>query len=215
MSQANQTPKHSHDENFSQDLINVFIQAVSYLLLPNEYKGTALYKYLVQIAKAYHLPINEIDAILNEGIKRGIDYIRKNREPIRNPEAWLRPVCLNIMRDRVNANVRHEQKAQRVSEIILPLKNPLAETELLEQLEYLDQALTELSESDQLLIRMKFWQGKTYEQIQYHYKLMSEGSTEKEPVPSIPALRKRESRALEKLRKIFFSIYEEAPKKSS
>lgn len=202
MTQTSQHNNSSPNEGIGQ-WVNGFTDEVRRLLLPNEYQGTALYKFLIQMARSYHLPPQEVDAILNEGVKRGVEYIQLKQEPIHQPAAWLRQTCLNIMRSRVDANIKHEKKTQKVTECNPTPPNPLEESELIEQLEFLEKALLELSIADQQLLRMKFWEDLTYKQIQYRYKL-----SDADTVPSIQALRKRESRALAKLRDSFFKIYE-------
>lgn len=201
------TKEHQHTRPTREQIalwVKDFTDKVSCFLLPNEYEGTALYKFLIQMARSYHIPVHEVDAILGEGVKRGVEYIQRKQQPILKPAAWLRLTCLNIMKSRVDGNIKRETKAQKATEIAPIPANPLETSELLEQLEFLEVALAELPLADQQLLRMKFWENKTYKQIQYHHKLMSENDA----VPSIPALRKRESRALKKLREIFFKIYE-------
>jgi len=205
MAAINEEKNQKYAQEPSRDLIYEFIVAVSYLLAAHEFKGTALYKFLIKFARQWHVPEDEVNDILTEGVKRGVEYIRNHGKPINKPEAWLRPVCLNIMKDRVDAIIKDERKSEEITTLTQPSKGPLFESELIEQLEYLEKALKILSNEDQALIRMKFWEGKTYKQIQYHYKLTSDDG----PVPSVPALRKRESRALKRLRDSFLKLYEE------
>ncbi|MEL7124097.1 MAG: sigma-70 family RNA polymerase sigma factor [Bacteroidota bacterium] len=192
-------------EKSSDNLVAEFVGAVKYILMPYEFKGTALHRFVIKFARQWHISDSEVDDIIIEGVKRGVEYIQKNGKPINKPEAWLRPVYLNIMKDRVKAAIKDEQKSKDMTSVSPPSKSPLLEVELIEQLGYLDKALKALSREDQVLIRMKFLRNKTYDQIQYHYKLASEG----DPVPSIVTLRKRVSRALEKLKFSFFELYEE------
>lgn len=182
------------------ELKQKFISEVSYLLQLNELKGTSLCKYLVHFAKRWHVPYADLDEIIMEGVRRGLEYIENNDDEIKSPEAWLRRVCLNILKDRINEIVKRERKTEAIALLMQSGQLPSAKIELVEQLEFLEQALNLLSPEDRLIIRLKFIHGKNYKQIQYQYELQGE-------LVSIPALRKRESRALNRLREHFFSLY--------
>lgn len=190
----------------NHDLVYEFVAAVSYLLMPDEFKGTSLYRFLIRFAKQWHIANVDLDEVVVEGVKRGIEYIQRHGTPIKKPEAWLRQVCLNILRNKVDAAVKEERKTQQLTMLAHHSKSPLVESELIEQLEYLEMALNQLSKADQALIRMKFLQRKTYEQIRQHYKYMAEGT--EVSIPSVQTLRKRESRALRRLKSHFFKLYE-------
>ncbi|MBW4483447.1 MAG: sigma-70 family RNA polymerase sigma factor [Tildeniella torsiva UHER 1998/13D] len=192
----------------SHDLVHEFVTEVSYLLMPDEFKGTALYKFLLRFARQWHIANIDLDDVVIEGVKRGVEYILRHDKPIKKPEVWLRQVCLNILRSRVDAAVKDERKAAMATQLAQHSKNPLVESELIEQLECLEIALNRLSKADQALIRMKFLHRKTYEQIRHHYKLMAEVDGETLSVPSVQLLRKRESRALQRLKACFFELYE-------
>ncbi|WP_017298749.1 sigma-70 family RNA polymerase sigma factor [Nodosilinea nodulosa] len=210
MTKANKTPKHRLKQpignEVSDKLVHEFITAVSYLLMPDDFKGTALYKFLIRFVRQWHIANVDLDEVIVEGIKRGIEYIQRHSEPIKKPESWLRQVCLNILRAKVDATIKDERKVDQLTTLTQHSHSLLAESELIEQLEFLEKALNELSEEDQVLIRMKFLQRKTYEQIRQHYKYIAEG--EGKTAPSVQALRKRESRALQRLKKHFFDLYE-------
>jgi RNA polymerase sigma factor (sigma-70 family) len=184
-------------------LVTDFLQAVSHLLQPNEFKGTALYKFLVGMARRWHLSDVDIDDVLLEAVKRGIEYIRRNGRPIEKPEAWLRRVCLNILKAQVNAAIKAEQRQTLAAATVQQTPHPLEQSELIEQLEYLEAALNRLTSQDQALIRMRFLQRQSYGQIRRHYELTAPG----QPAPSEQTLRKRESRALQRLRLVFFELY--------
>jgi RNA polymerase sigma factor (sigma-70 family) len=201
------TAKQKPQQPDNNVLVYEFIAAVSYLLMPDEFKGTALYKFLIRFVRQWHVAHADLDEIIVEGVKRGIEYIHKHNQPIRKPEAWLRQVCLNILRAKVDATIKDERKVKQLTTLAQHAKSPLAESELIEQLEFLEKALNKLSKEDQALIRMKFLQRKTYEQIRQHYKYIAEG--EDKQAPTVQALRKRESRALQRLKQHFFSLYGE------
>lgn len=210
---TNIPPKQPSNHGPSYDLVQEFVTAVSYLLMPDEFKGTALYKFLFRFARQWHIANIDLDDVVIEGVKRGVEYILRHDQPIKKPEVWLRQVCLNILRGKVDATIKDERKAAMATQLAQHPKSPLVESELIEQLEWLEIALNQLSKADQALIRMKFLHRKTYEQIRQHYKYIA--ASEEVVVPSVQTLRKRESRALERLRKIFLELYEGGASKSS
>jgi RNA polymerase sigma factor (sigma-70 family) len=209
MSSTSPSPEYSAETPVNPDQVKQwiaqFVAAISGLLIPDEFKGTSLYCFLLRFARQWHLGHTDLDDLLIEGIKRGIDYIQKQQKPIEKPEAWLRITCLNILKTRVDAAIKEERKTAQLTVLAQHIPSPLAKSELIEQLEFLELALDQLAQEDQELIRMKFLQRKTYEQIRQHMKYTADDNS---PVPSVQALRKRESRALQRLRKHFFELYE-------
>lgn len=204
MTQINETPKHRPEQCATDELVYEFVAAVSYLLMSYDFKGSALYKFLIRFARQWHLENADLEEVIVEAVARGIEYIRKHNAPIRKPESWLRQVCLNILKGKVDEAIKDERKVAMIATVPQHLNSPLAEAELIEQLAFLEDALNQLSPDDQMLIRMKFLQRKTYEQIRHHFKLMAEDG----PVPTVQALRKRESRALQRLKSHFFELYQ-------
>ena len=189
----------SNKEKLKRD----FIDRVSYSLQSNQFEGTALYKFLTHYSKRFQNPHIDIHEVITEGVKRGIEWIDKNDEAIKVPEAWLRVTCLNILKDEVKDIVKTEKKVERLLQINCSEATPPLKPELIDQLEYLDRAMERLSEDDRLLIKLKFFQYKSYDQIQKHYEHFHG------EVISLSALRKRESRAMKRLKKHFFVLYQE------
>jgi RNA polymerase sigma factor (sigma-70 family) len=182
-------------------LKNVFCNEVSHLLTPNNFKGTSLYSFVNRLASRWNVHQIDIHEIIIEGVKRGIEHIEKTGEAINKPEAWLRKVCTHILSDEVDKIVKEEKKVEKQKHELNSIYNTVpSEPDLMCRLEHSDVALRSLSSSDQQIIRLRFFEGKTYEQIQHYYELQEE-------VITIPALRKRESRALKRLRVEFFAIY--------
>ncbi|MBE9138420.1 sigma-70 family RNA polymerase sigma factor [Nodosilinea sp. LEGE 07088] len=182
--------------------VDEFMLSVSDLLTPDEFKGTALYKFLLQFSKQWYVAPVDLDDVMLEAVKRGLEHIQTHGQPIKTPAAWLRHVGLNILRDQVDATVKADRKSAMLSDLVRPARERLAEAELIKQLGYLQKALDRLSPDDQAILRMKFLQGKPYEQIRQHYTLRSQAA----PALSIPALRKRESRALQRLRRVLLEL---------
>lgn len=182
-------------------LKNDFCNEVSQLLTPNNFKGTSLYAFVKKLANKWNARQVDIHEIIIEGVKRGIEHIEKTGETIEKPEAWLRKVCTHILSDEIDKIVKEEKKVEKQKHDLDNIYNTFpSEPDLMCRLERSDEALRSLSASDQQIIRLRFFEGRTYEQIQHYYELQEE-------VITIPALRKRESRALKRLRVKFFAIY--------
>ena len=80
--------------------------------------------------------------------------------------------------------------------------DPFTEVETREQKQILREVMPSLSQEDQEIIFLRFNRGFSYKEIQQHYLDLADISIE------IPALRKRESRAIRRLRKKFWEYYE-------
>ena len=189
-------------DSSKEKLKSLFVGQVRYLLQFNQFKGTALCMFLRHYAKRWQNSHIDLYEVIVEGVRRGIEYIEKNGKEIRSPEAWLRLTCLNILKDKINKTIREEKKVENISLIQCLCSTSSAQPELMEKLDYLDQAMKYLSEGDRLLIHLKFFEYKTYEQIQHYYLLLYGEEI------SIPALRKRESRAIKRLKNHFFTLYD-------
>lgn len=192
--------------NKIDDWQHQFSEVVSDFLLRNHYKGNTLIGFIRRYIKKWRLGnVNPFDILL-DAVGRGLEYIRKNEKPIETPEAWLRVTCLNILRDRVKQTIHEEKLFQDMGVIgsISFSQTPLDSSEFFEKLEVLQQALERLPESDRSLIKQRFYQGKTYKQVRETLKRESE----EEKIIPLATLRKRESRALQKLKKIFMKMYQ-------
>lgn len=182
-----------------------FIEEVCLLLLPNNSKGTAFLRFLQHYTRKWHLQSIDPYDVLIEGILRGLQAIESGRS-IEKPEAWLRQTTLNILKDKVKHSIKDEQleKALVGSQPIQSRysDNPLAEAELLEQLEILEKAFQKLPILDRDIIYQRFYLGKTYKQIQ------STSESLNGQIIQEATLRKREARALKKLKRIFLKLYQ-------
>ena len=194
--------------NTKEKLKGLFVDRISSLLQLNHFKGTTLYRFLQHHAKKWQNDHIDIHEVLVEGVRRGIEHIDNTGEKIRSPEAWLRITCLNILKDAVKHTVRDEKKVENVSLVQSLIDSSLPKPELLEQLEYLDKALELLSEDDRRLIFLRFFERKRYEDIQQDLLIYYDEEV------SLQALRKRESRALQRLKQYFFTLYDGESKRS-
>jgi RNA polymerase sigma factor (sigma-70 family) len=179
-----------------------FLGDVSFLLQASNPRGRAFLNYLQRVGRQLNIKDLDPHELISEATMRGLVYIGATSTGIDNPEAWFRKTCNYIMLDMVK-----DEKKNR----LLKAKNqdseqeldPIDEVELDEKKEFLKSKLPLLSEEDQKILDLKFYLGLSYKDIQRHY-MDSEGQFIK-----IPALRQRESRALQRLRKQFSEKYGE------
>ncbi len=184
-----------------------FRTEVSLLLLPNDSRGTAFLRFLRHYIHKWHIKSVDPFDVLLEGTQRGLASIEQTGQPITKAEAWLRSTCLNVLKDKVKQSIKDEKLVQNliVFYSVHPshTENPLVEAELLEQIEVLQEAFQRLSVPDQDILRLRFYGEKTYQQIQKTYETLHG------QIIDVPALRKRESRALKRLKKLFTKLYQE------
>lgn len=187
-----------------RELKKNFVSKVRDIIHPTQFSGTALFSFIKRNAQKWHCIYDHkviYEDVLVEAVRRGIAFIEDTGEEIHSPKTWLRGTSLNILRDMVKENIREEDKVTQMS-LLLSLRNKDSNRlELAEQLKYLRLAMKELPPKDRHLIEMRFFKNKSYEEIQKLY-LDTDGKEIK-----IPALRKRECRAIKRLKDKFFSLY--------
>ena len=187
-----------------------FLDTVSRNLEPGNSEGSSLLFYLQRTARQLNLSDFDVREILIEATVRGLSFIEERAERISNPTAWLRRVCSNIMYDMVREEKKNRSLKEKVSRD-LEDRNLVEGNDayfnadsagLNEMYKSLDRATSLLSEADQEILKLRFHKDLTYKDIQelYFYK---DGVS-----VSLPALRKRESRALQRLRSEFRKIYD-------
>jgi RNA polymerase sigma factor (sigma-70 family) len=145
----------------------------------------------------------EPDEILNESISRLSGALDSGKE-IYNLLPWLRTTGLHV----INEISREETRRRVIDNGNIDFEDFLSD-ERLQHSEYedselykrLNKALNELDVEDRKLLRMRYYRQLTWQGIA---EKLSANGFEK---TSIEALRKRGSRALAKLRKIFINKY--------
>lgn len=206
---ARDTGNHERSDSDGSQLTYLqqqFKTEVCNLLLPNHAKGTAFLRFLAHYIHKWHIKSVDPFDVLLEGILRGLRVIEQTGKSIEKPEAWLRGTCLNILKDKVKYSKKNEQLVHDLavwhSAHSSRSEDPLVQSELLEQLETLQEAYQQLPILDREIIHLRFFSGKTYKQIQRTYELLN-GQLIQEAT-----LRKREARALKRLEKIFLKLYQ-------
>lgn len=188
---------------YKKKLKNDFCREVSNHISSDNFKGTSLYSFIRNQSNNWHISHIDPNDIIIEGVKRGIEYIEKTGKAIEKPESWLRKVCMNVLKDAVEQVIKEEKKIEGQKALLREMDHASeSQPDLVDYLEFIDEALSSLSKNDRLLLRMRFLQGKSYEQIRDIYE-------EKGEIVTVPTLRKRESRAVQRLRKNFRRIHQE------
>lgn len=178
-----------------------FSDATSLILDPSNHEGTAFLNYLQGVGK--RLNISDLDPreVLIEATTRGLYKIERTGTEIYNPRAWLSKTCTFILLDMMKAEKKNrlikEKNTHRPS-----TAHALDKLESDEERKTVKQALSHLSDSDQEILSLRFYQGKKYKEIQAHYLEIAGVSVK------VPTLRKRESRAIERLQSKFLELYE-------
>lgn len=177
-----------------------FSQEISRILEPSNAKGRSLLNYLQRIAKQLNIKDFNVSELIGEATMRGLALIDKREEAIAEPQAWLRKVCTFILYDMVKDEKKNrELKAKNT--YLLEVPDSFSKIESDEQRTALAKAFKQLSDEDQEILGLRFYQGRQYKDIQRHY--LNETST----LIKVPTLRKRESRALQRLRAKFEEEY--------
>ena len=178
-----------------------FSQEISRILEPSNVKGRSLLNYLQRTAKQLNIKDFDISELIGEATMRGLALIDKREEAIEEPQAWLRKVCTFILYDMVKDEKKNrELKAKNT--YLLEVPDSFSKIETDEQRTALANAFKRLSQEDQDILGLRFYQGRKYKDIQRHY--LNETST----LIKVPTLRKRESRALQRLRAKFEEEYQ-------
>ncbi len=176
-----------------------FLDEVGELLRPSSKKGTALLNFLQ--GRGHQLKLRSVDPyeLLSDATMRGLNYIETHKQGIQNVHAWLRRVCLYILADMVKAEKR-DRYLHAKNSVFLETDNPFMSIESEEEKHFLKNALTQLSDADQELLDLRYFQNQTYKGIQQ--LLAGRGTNIK-----LPTLRKRGARALERLRTVLKEEY--------
>lgn len=176
-----------------------FSRQVSQLFAPDNRDGSRILTAYERIAR--QLNIRDFDAreVLSEVTCRGLAAIERKEEPIKSIPAWFRSIGTNIIKDGVKAEIKarklFEKQAYQpeTSDSLLSL---IAKEEGVAAYE----AFKCLSLEDQEILRLRFIEDMRYKEIQAYYQDV------KNILVKIPALRKRESRAVERLKKQFTKV---------
>jgi DNA-directed RNA polymerase specialized sigma24 family protein len=180
-----------------------FLNDVSELLKPHNSAGTKVLNHLQMVGMKLNIRDLNVRAVINEATLRGLNRIDKTEEPIRSAAAWIRIVGHIILKGHVRDEIR--SRALRLKQEIYPSSessdlwdNSISE----EQRKAVGEAIKLLSLEDQMILNLRFLKGMNYTEIQKYYLAETQSHIE------LSALRKRESRAVKRLKTKFEEIYE-------
>ncbi|NEZ54126.1 sigma-70 family RNA polymerase sigma factor [Leptolyngbyaceae cyanobacterium CCMR0081] len=176
-----------------------FLSEVSYILQPSNSQGKSFLNYLQRVGKQLKIRNLNPHELINNAVIRGLTYIGESSEEIRNTQAWLRRVCTFIMYDMVKSEKKTRLLKDKSKEPCPLTTDPFVEIELDENVQTVRSALSCLSKTDQEIIALRFYWGLSYKEIQHYYLEVAQLSIK------IPTLRKRESRAVRRLREMLLS----------
>lgn len=160
-----------------------------------------LQAYLKRLIVRWRLSNVDTSEVLSEAISRGVHYIETKGEPIDNPVGWLRAVSVNILRDEAKAAARQRRLQEKLlSEYTISSRDLFQDLDFLEDVEDLQLAMQTLSKTDQDMLRCRFFLKKRYKEIQAELEIEEGKKT------AISTLRKRESRALQRLKEAFLRL---------
>lgn len=179
-----------------------FEEEVAALIAPGNEQGSSLFRFIerqLRQKKIYELKAHDI---FIEAYLRGLDYVDRKSEEIKVPAAWLRTTSVNIIQEIVRKSNCRDKVKHIYSSHAKDESQALHQIEFFEAVEKLRQALECLDADDRFIIKLRF-EGKNFREIQtYYYELKGEEIEE-------ATLRKRASRAMERLRLKFVELYGE------
>jgi RNA polymerase sigma factor (sigma-70 family) len=165
------------------------------LTATNSSKGSSMLFFIYQMLRQFN--INDVDAsdILLEVYLRGRRAIESGKT-IQNIAAWARKTAYNIivLSQRRDKNTPKPLCIEEISPYIEPTSEDLNS-----DFEAIEVALQQLKPIDQTIIRLRFLEGLSWQEI-------AERLGESETIISQAALRKRAQRALNRLRSNFHSV---------
>jgi RNA polymerase sigma factor (sigma-70 family) len=186
-----------------QEMQKEFSRKVSNLLLPNHPSGTAFLNFIWHYLYIWNMRDIDPKDILAGAVYQGLKFIQTNGQPIEIPKAWLRGTCLNLLKNQMRATIKYKKLSECLKESSSETESPLTIVERFEWLDNFYEAIKQLPPDEQELVQLRLFDEKTYEQI-YHWMELRDGQA-----PDIPTIRKRYSRAVTRLKKIFPAVYQD------
>lgn len=164
--------------------------------IPYNTRAISLIRFIRGRSVQYKLNLNQHqpEDILIQACIRGIEYIEREEKEIVKLEVWLRITCLNILREKVRENIRNERVIETyTAQYLVEEIDVNSQDKLITEIEQVNTFFWKLSTEDQEILDLRFIQHLSYKEIKDHFLLKGENI-------NVNALRKRTSRALERLR---------------
>lgn len=168
-----------------------------------EYYALTVFPFIKGKLKQFHLDNFNVYDIINEVYIRGVKLIESG-QPIRKPFAWIRVTALNVIRE-ISRN-QTKWKLVDYSSVEYAVASEEAKNSLVsedainEYLKSLQMSVQELEPKDRQILELWKVKGLSWKEVAENLDLNGE------EVPSLPTLRKRGERALERLRQKYYSI---------
>lgn len=168
-----------------------------------QYDALSVFPFIKGKLKQFHLVNFNVYDIINEVYIRGVKLIESG-QPIRKPSAWIRVTALNVIRE-ISRN-QTKWKLVDYSSVEYAVASEEAKNSLVsedainEYLKSLQMSVQELEPKDRQILELWKVKGLSWKEVAENLDLNGE------EVPSLPTLRKRGERALERLRQKYYSI---------
>lgn len=170
------------------------------LFAPGNKDGTRILNYFERTARQLNIRNFDAPEVVNEVAYRGLAVIEKKKEPIKSAPAWFRSVGIRIIKDQVKAEIKARRLIEKHS-YHAEVSDSWIKIVLEEEGAAAYEAVTLLSPEDQAILRLRFVEDMRYKDIQAYYLKINNVSVK------TATLRKRESRAVERLKIKFKEIY--------
>lgn len=177
-----------------------FTNEVKHLLEPDNPEGRSLFNYLQRLMEQEGVRSLDMQDCIAEATAAGLAYIDKHGKEIRSATAWLKKVGANRIRNQIRVEIK-KRKLKKEYEYQFESDNAWFKVLLDEERTFAAAAMKKLSPVDQELLTLRFVQEMKYKDIQQYYFTQYHRSS------NVPALRKRASRALTKLKEQFAKDY--------
>jgi RNA polymerase sigma factor (sigma-70 family) len=168
-----------------------------------EYNALSVFPFIKGKLKQFHLDNFNVYDIINEVYIRGVKLIESG-QPIRKPFAWIRGTAFNVIRE-ISRN-QTKWKLVDYSSVEYAVASEEAKNSLVsedainEYLKSLQMSVQELEPKDRQILELWKVKGLSWKEVAKNLDLNGE------EVPSLPTLRKRGERALERLRQKYYSM---------
>lgn len=192
--------QHSH-KNKVQCYKDAFSREVSQVFAPNNKEGSRILTYFERTARQLNIRDFDVREILSEVTCKGLVTIEKKEEPIKSVPAWYRCIGINLIKDRVKAEIKARKLVQKHA-YHAEASDSWLKLMLEEEGAAAADAFELLSSEDQEILRLRFIEEMRYKDIQAYYQKVKNVSVK------VPTLRKRESRAVARLKKQFAKVCE-------
>lgn len=179
------------------EILQKFNSELTSLLDADNPQARSLLAFIRRSLWQYNLQdkISVIDIFVNAYLRGVEQLLSPSGKSIQHPKAWMRGTTLNVIRE----HARKQQKECQLSiEPIDELSQRLVDDSVVEEnLDTVAKAFHRLSHDDRKLLELKYLQGMSWKEVRDKLG---------KPNDSLPALRKRGQRTLDKLRTEYHEI---------